>query len=52
VTAHWSVPDPAAGDRDDDSYPVFKDVADEIEDRVALLLGDLKTAQPERNGHG
>lgn len=38
VTAHWSIADPsAAGDA------AFHDVADEIEDRVALLLADLET---------
>ncbi len=44
VTAHWSVPDPAAGGADDDAtYPAFQEIADEIERRVALLLADVET---------
>ena len=44
ITAHWSIPDPAvAGDGDQATYPAFQEVADEIEDRVALLLADLAT---------
>ena len=42
IAAHWSIADPAAaGDTDDATYPAFQHVADEIEDRVALLLADL-----------
>jgi protein-tyrosine-phosphatase len=48
VTAHWSIADPAAaGDTDTVTYPVFEQLADEIEDRVALLLADL---EPPRDG--
>ena len=44
ITAHWSIADPAAaGDSDEATFPVFQDVADEIEDRVTLLLADLRT---------
>jgi protein-tyrosine-phosphatase len=42
VAAHWSIPDPAAADDSDETtYPVFEEVADDIESRVALLLADL-----------
>ena len=42
--AHWSIADPAAsGDDDDATYPAFQRVADEIENRVALLLAELMT---------
>lgn len=41
VTAHWSLPDPAAGPDDATTYPVFEAVADEIDTRVELLLADL-----------
>ncbi len=52
IAAHWSIADPAtSGDSDDATYPAFEAVADEIEDRVALLLADLRTP-PERNHHG
>jgi protein-tyrosine-phosphatase len=52
IAAHWSIADPAAaGDNDAATYPVFQQVADEIEDRVALLLADLRTASVERTDH-
>jgi protein-tyrosine-phosphatase len=42
VTAHWSIADPAAaGASDVATYPTFRQVAAEVEDRVALLLGEL-----------
>jgi protein-tyrosine-phosphatase/DNA-binding transcriptional ArsR family regulator len=42
VTAHWSIPDPAAGGDDlTATYPAFEQVADEIDSRVDLLLADL-----------
>ena len=40
-TAHWSIPDPAAGHPDGDdeaSYPAFQQAADELETRVGFLL--------------
>ncbi len=53
VAAHWSIADPAAaGDTDDASYPAFRDVADEIDCRVALLLADLRIRPSERILHG
>jgi protein-tyrosine-phosphatase len=52
ITAHWSMADPAAaGDTDRASYPAFRDVADEIEGRVAMLLADLQTQPAERTHH-
>jgi ArsR family transcriptional regulator, arsenate/arsenite/antimonite-responsive transcriptional repressor / arsenate reductase (thioredoxin) len=53
IAAHWSIADPAAaGDSDEATYPAFQHVAAEIEDRVALLLADLRTAHVERTDHG
>ncbi len=53
TTAHWSIADPAAaGATDEASYPAFEQVADEIDDRVALLLADLRAAHEERTNHG
>jgi protein-tyrosine-phosphatase len=53
ITAHWSIADPAAaGDSDEDTYPVFQHVADEIDSRVTLLLADLCTRLLERSHHG
>jgi protein-tyrosine-phosphatase len=49
IAAHWSIADPAASGSDDDAtYPAFVAVADEIEDRVALLLADLGILPTER----
>ena len=49
LAAHWSMDDPAAaGDG-----AAFDAVADEIDDRVTLLLADLRTPPvPERTTHG
>jgi protein-tyrosine-phosphatase len=53
VTAHWSIADPAAaGSSDTATYAAFEAVADEIEDRVALLLAELRTPPIERTHHG
>jgi protein-tyrosine-phosphatase len=52
VTAHWSIADPAAGGNDKASYAAFRRTADEIEDRVALLLADLRLPLHERTHHG
>jgi ArsR family transcriptional regulator, arsenate/arsenite/antimonite-responsive transcriptional repressor / arsenate reductase (thioredoxin) len=53
ITAHWSIADPAAaGGTDEATYAAFQQVADEIEERVALLLADLRPRQVERTQHG
>ena len=49
ATIHWSMPDPSAGQGDDDddaSYPAFQQVADELETRIGFLLATL-TPQEE-----
>ena len=52
LTAHWSIADPAAAAAASDDTDPFGRVADEIEDRVALLLADLRTPTvPERTAH-
>ena len=41
-TIHWSIPDPGAGQADDDaSYPAFQQTASELETRVGFLLAVL-----------
>jgi protein-tyrosine-phosphatase len=41
-TIHWSIPDPSAGHGDDDaSYPVFQEVAAELETRIGFLLAAI-----------
>jgi hypothetical protein len=50
---HWSMADPAAaGDTDEASYPAFRLVADEIEERVSLLIADLTATPTEGSLHG
>ena len=52
IAAHWSIADPAAaGDNDETTYPAFQAAADEIEERVALLLADLRIRPVERTRH-
>jgi ArsR family transcriptional regulator, arsenate/arsenite/antimonite-responsive transcriptional repressor / arsenate reductase (thioredoxin) len=41
VTAHWSMPDPAAAATSDDDDAEFVRAADEIESRVELLIAEL-----------
>jgi ArsR family transcriptional regulator, arsenate/arsenite/antimonite-responsive transcriptional repressor / arsenate reductase (thioredoxin) len=44
---HWSIPDPAAGQADDDaSYPAFRDTAAELETRIGFLLAVLTNGTP------
>ncbi len=41
-TVHWSIPDPAAGQPDDDaSYPAFQQTASELDTRIRFLLAAL-----------
>jgi protein-tyrosine-phosphatase len=50
--SHWSIPDPASSGPDDTAtYPTFVQVADDIEDRVALLLTDLAAATTKGPTH-
>jgi protein-tyrosine-phosphatase len=50
TTAHWSVADPAAaeGDTDADTYPVFERTADDIENRIRLLIAQMTAKGEER----
>jgi len=44
---HWSIPDPAAGQADDEaSYPAFQHTAAELETRVGFLLAVLTDSAP------
>src|SRR5262245_35390047 len=51
-TAHWSIPDPAAGAAgaappdDEASYPAFRELAAELETRVGFLLAALAGTDP------
>lgn len=53
VAAHWSIADPAtSGANDRATLTAFRHVADEIEDRVALLLADLQIPYREGTPNG
>jgi protein-tyrosine-phosphatase len=46
-TIHWSMPNPAAGDADDDaSYPLFQQTAAELVTRIGFLLAALSDRTP------
>jgi len=46
-TIHWSIPDPAAGQADDEaSYPAFLQTAAELEARIGFLLAVLTNGTP------
>jgi protein-tyrosine-phosphatase/DNA-binding transcriptional ArsR family regulator len=45
AVAHWSMADPASGGDDDATYPAFVRTADEIDQRVGLLIAQLATNQ-------
>jgi len=53
MTAHWSMADPAAvAASDEESYPAFVRTAEEIEDRIGLLIAELAhPAEVERSVH-
>jgi protein-tyrosine-phosphatase len=49
VTAHWSMPDPAAAA---DGYAAFVRTADEIDERLSHLVGEASDPpQPARRAH-
>jgi protein-tyrosine-phosphatase/DNA-binding transcriptional ArsR family regulator len=50
-STHWSIADPAAGGSDDATYPAFEQVADELEDRIDLLVTELADRTIERSSH-
>jgi protein-tyrosine-phosphatase len=46
-TIHWSIPDPAAGESDDEaSYPAFRQIAAELETRIGFLLAVITNGTP------
>jgi protein-tyrosine-phosphatase/DNA-binding transcriptional ArsR family regulator len=46
-TIHWSMPNPAAGDADDDAcYPLFQQTAAELVTRIGFLLAALSDPIP------
>ena len=41
---HWSIPDPAAGGTDEDTYPAFQRMAAELHTRIGFLLAAISPA--------
>src|SRR5262249_38059588 len=49
-TVHWSIPNPATGEADDVTYPLFQKPAAEVTSRIDALLavlGDKAPAPPK-----
>jgi protein-tyrosine-phosphatase len=44
--AHWSMADPAVGTDDDATYPAFVRTADDIDERVGLLVAQIADTNP------
>jgi len=44
---HWSIPNPATGDPDDVTYPLFQQTAAELSSRVAFLLAAIAAPRTE-----
>lgn len=47
-TIHWSLPNPATGEPDDVTYPLFRNTAAELAQRIGFLLHRL--AEPDSEG--
>jgi protein-tyrosine-phosphatase len=51
TTAHWSMADPAAErGADEETYPVFRRTAEDIEERIGMLIAQM-TAEREGGRH-
>lgn len=44
LMVHWSIANPATGEADDATYPLFQSVAAELDTRIEFLLADLAAA--------
>ena len=49
---HWSIANPATGDPDDVTYPLFQQTAAELATRVGFLLALLADRTPAPESHG
>ena len=45
-TIHWSIPNPATGEADDVTYPLFQQTAAELATRIDFLLAALADRTP------
>jgi hypothetical protein len=55
-TIHWSIANPATGDPDDVTYPLFQQTAAELATRIEFLLAvladrTLAPRKPRREAH-
>ena len=48
---HWSIPDPAASEDDEATYPAFQHTAAELESRIGFFLAVLGTPTPTTPRH-
>lgn len=46
-TIHWSIPNPATGESDTLTYPLFRQTVAELETRIAFLLAKLADPDPD-----
>ena len=51
-TIHWSIANPATGDADDITYPLFQQTAAELATRVEYLLAALADRTPDHRSQG
>jgi protein-tyrosine-phosphatase len=49
-TIHWSIANPATGDSDDATYPLFQQTAAELATRIEFLLAALSARTPGSQG--
>jgi protein-tyrosine-phosphatase len=52
ITSHWSIADPSAAGDTDAVERAVRDVTDEIDDRVGLLLAELMAPTQQETHHG
>jgi protein-tyrosine-phosphatase len=51
-TIHWSLGNPATGGSDEETYPLFRQAAAELETRIRFLLAQIADRTGERHAPG
>lgn len=51
-TLHWSIPNPATGEADEATYPVFRQTAEELSTRIRFLLSLMADAPSQTRDEG
>jgi protein-tyrosine-phosphatase len=49
---HWSIPNPATGEPDEVTYPLFQQTAAELSNRIDYLLAEIAERTPAPNSQG